>query len=958
MPGSSEFNGPITGRNVIAGSHIATMNNFFGGDRSSRKREPFSTIPFAPDRDFVDRREILEWINDKCAGPGARAALVGLGGVGKSQLAIRYAHSIRDASTQTFVLWVHASTKARFEEAYRDIADKLELPERNDPKVDVLRLVSNWLCNETNGKWLMVVDNADDVEVFYPKQTRTINKSSPPGPTSLATFLPQSRNGSILITSRSKDAAARLAGGRTYIKEVPRMDESQSLSLFRNKLELASNEEGAPDLLRALDYIPLAITQAAAFINRRSRMTASDYLDDFRGNDKKRESLLNWDSGDLRRDESASNSVVLTWQMSFEFIREQRRSATDLLSIMSFFNPQGIPEWVLRRHSRSMVKIGDEGGVDSSFDEDLDTLRAYSLITATAGGGVYEMHALVHFCTRVWLSTFSNSRQWDREFLELMAREFSSADFKNWTKCQQLLPHVESLYKSELSDNESVSKWAQVLDQAAMYLQEALGKYGEAEKLNRRVLERREKELGEQHPDTLASVSNLALVLQHQGKYDEAEKLNRRVLERREKELGEQHPDTLASVSNLASVLQDQGKYDEAEKLNRRALEGYEKELGEQHPNTLTSVGNLALVLQHQGKYDEAEKLNRRALEGSEKELGEQHPDTLTSVSNLALVLQDQGKYDEAEKLNRRALEGYEKELGEQHPDTLTSVSNLASVLRHQGKYDEAEKLNRRALEGREKELGEQHPDTLASVSNLASVLQHQGKYDEAEKLNRRALEGREKELGEQHPDTLMSVSNLASVLGHQGKYDEAEKLNRRALEGREKELGEQHPDTLTSVSNLASMLQHQGKYDEAEKLNRRALEGREKELGEQHPNTLTSVYNLAYLLHKRKRYKEALGLYQRACDGYDQKLGTQHPTAVACLDHFSAMQQEAKQEGLGQSGALINDSNTVLKEISTCSFTSLNSSGTTPEPANSRRKSKQGSLYTRLKKRIYKKNV
>jgi hypothetical protein len=412
---------------------------------------------------------------------------------------------------------VHASTKARFEEAYRDIADRLELPRRNNPKVDVLRLVSNWLCDETNGKWMMIVDNADDIEVFYPKRTGTIDESLAPISTSLVAYLPQSRNGSILITSRSKDAAASLAGGHKNIKEVSAMDESQALHLFRSKMQDASNKEGAADLVCALDYIPLAITQAAAFINRRGRITPSSYLDEFQRNDKKRESLLNRNAGDLRRDQRALNSVVLTWQMSFERIHKQRHSAADLLSLMSFFNPQGIPEWILRSYSRGVAQTSNDEEADSAFDEDLDILLAYSLVKATADKGVWEMHALVQFCTRVWLSSFSDAQRWNRSFLALMAREFPYADFKNWAKCQQLLPHVESLYKSELSGNQTVREWAKVLDYAAWYMQTAQGKYDEAEKLNRRALEGREKDLGTQHPDTLMSVSNLALVLRYQG---------------------------------------------------------------------------------------------------------------------------------------------------------------------------------------------------------------------------------------------------------------------------------------------------------------------------------------------------------------------------------------------------------------------------------------------------------
>jgi hypothetical protein len=132
------------------------------------------------------------------------------------------------------------------------------------------------------------------------------------------------------------------------LKRCKQWTKAKACSSSRTSSRTQPKEEGAVDLLYALDYIPLAITQAAAFINRRSRMTASRYLDEFRKNEKKRESLLNWDAGDLRRDLSASNSVVTTWQISFERIRQERPSAVDLLSLMSFFNPQGIPESLLQ----------------------------------------------------------------------------------------------------------------------------------------------------------------------------------------------------------------------------------------------------------------------------------------------------------------------------------------------------------------------------------------------------------------------------------------------------------------------------------------------------------------------------------------------------------------------------------------------------------------------------------
>ena len=501
----------------------------------------------------------------------------------KSQLAIQYAHSIRDANPHTFVFWVHASTRARFEEAYRDIADRLQLPGRSDPKANVLRLVRNWLQDEANGTWLLILDNADDVNVFYHKQAHASDRSGSPL-TSLAEYVPQCRNGSILITSRNKDAAARLAGGYTRVKGVPALGEDQALHLLRNKLHDASGSEGAVELLLMLDYLPLAITQAAAYINQRApRVTIQDYLNEFRRSIKNGESLLNQGAGDLRRDRSASNSVVTTWQLTFECVRKERRSAADLLSLMCLFNPQAIPEFALQSHDRDMrtsirrvtymflvpqyLKDKHRGDSEKAFEDDVAVLQAYSLVSSTAEKEVLKMHPLVQHCTIAWLSSARQAERYRMAFVNLIKREFLSQKADDWEECKQLVPHMDTFYPGEPGDK-SFDRWVSLTIGVGELLREK-GRYNEAVIPYRRALEGREKELGVRHPNTLTSVASLASVLQDQGKYEEAEKLNQRALEGFEKELGVRHPHTLMSVDNLASVLRAQGKYEEAEKLNR-----------------------------------------------------------------------------------------------------------------------------------------------------------------------------------------------------------------------------------------------------------------------------------------------------------------------------------------------------------------------------------------------------
>jgi tetratricopeptide (TPR) repeat protein len=520
------------------------------------------------------------------------------------------------------------------------------------------------------------------------------------------------------------------------------MKVDQARQLLQNKLQEEYDREVATDLVCALECMPLAITQASAYILRRApRMSSLMYLNEFMKSDKKKENLLNQKNiGDLRRDETAANSVITTWQITFDQIRRERRSAADLLYFMSFFNPQGIPEWVLQSYQRNEgnSKEGlDDSGEDEFYD-DIETLRGYSLVAVTTQNDIWEMHALVQFCTRSWLSSFENTENRKCTFLQVISREYPSGEYSNWAKCHQLDPHIETLLETEPEDEKGARNLAQLLTNSGWY-EWQIGRYETAQKRLNKAVIIRERSLGAEHPDTLKSVGILGLLLQAQGKYDEAEPLARQALEGYTKALGIEHLDTLTSVDNFASLLQAQGKYDEAEPLARHALEGYTKALGIEHLDTLTSVNNLALLLQTQGKYDEAEPLARQALEGKIKALGTKHLHTLTSVNNLALLLQTQGKYDEAEPLLRRALEGRIKALGTKHPRTLTSVNNLALLLQYQGKYDEAEPLARRALEGYTKALGAEHPDTLTSVHNLASLLRKQGKYDEAERCKIRA---------------------------------------------------------------------------------------------------------------------------------------------------------------------------------------------------------------------------
>ena len=463
----------------------------------------------------------------------------------KSQLAIEYSYQVRESSPDTWVFWVHASSTARFEEGYRKIAQRVKISGWDNPEANILQLVNNWLCNEANGQWFMVMDNADDASVFLLPVDDKIGTNSNKAALSeaLSKYLPQSQNGSILVTSRSQDAAFRITGDTRDIIPVDPMDERVAVDLLRKKLQGDFNENDAKRLLHALDYMPLAITQAAAFISQRSpHTTISKYLQDLQKSDTDRARLLNKHVTDTRRDGKASNSIITTWQISFENICKERPSASQLLSLMCLFDQQGIPKSLLNGRYQELNEIEDDS--EDDFEDDIYTLCSYSLIGTDADATEFEMHQLVQFSTKSWLELRGEAEKWKEKFIATMDEEFPLGQYENWTKCQKLFPHVEKVLEYRPANQDYLQRWASILFNAGWYADEK-GNYGIAEKMNKQAADVYKKALGPEHPSTLNSMDNLALTYWNQGRWKEAEELQVRVMETRKTVLGQEHPDTL-----------------------------------------------------------------------------------------------------------------------------------------------------------------------------------------------------------------------------------------------------------------------------------------------------------------------------------------------------------------------------------------------------------------------------
>ena len=415
-----------------------------------------------------------------------------------------------------------------------------------------------------------------------------------------------------------------------------------------------------------------------------------------------------------------------------------------------------------------------------------------------------------------------------------------------------------------------------------------LGIYPEAQKQLEAALSLRWRLLGEEHPDTVAAMNDLAVLYRDQSKFAQAESLLTRVLEIQRRSLGEDHPDTVRSIHDLAKVYDDESKFAQAEPLYVEALNARRRLLGKEHPDTLVSMTDLGWLYGERGNYGQAERLVAEALSVQRRVLGNEHPDTLNSMNTLAVVYRTEGKPVQAEPLYLEALDVQRRVLGENHPDTLISMTNLASLYRVEGKYAQAEALQTAALAIQRRVLGDVHSDTLATMNNVAVLYQLEGRYEEAESLLTKVLETRRRVLGEENPSTALSMNNLSVLYRIQGKFADAEPLMTKTLAVRRRVLGEENPITLLTMGNQAFLYQMQGKYGQAEALSTKALEVLRRVEGEENPDTLTSMTTVGLLYRSEGKFAQSEPLLIKVLELRRRVLGPEHPDALTSMHNLA----------------------------------------------------------------------
>ncbi|MCJ1380713.1 hypothetical protein MMC17_003821 [Xylographa soralifera] len=796
---------------------------------------PIFMVPFERDSNFVGRGDILAQI-DKRFADHSRAALAGIGGVGKSQVAIEYCYKFRQANPHTHIFWIYASTFARFSQAYEEIGSKLGLPNWDSTKENKIDLVTKQL-NDGAWPWFMVIDNADDMTLFYSDNSMIDKEGS-----SLARQLPISSRGKILVTTRDSRVAERLTNRKAPIKVHP-MTLVEATHLLCSKLPEDENfQTGVEELISELGFLPLAITQAAAFMTE-NFLTVTEYLMLLQTTEADFKDFISHGLEDPRRDVESESSIMRTWKLSFDHIEEQKPRAAEMLLFMAVIDRQRIPKILLRKNSEKEIE----------FVTALGTLQAFSLVNTQKGGEFVELHRLVQLSTQKWLELQDALDVWQRVAVIVLANRFPFASFQSREECETLLPHVQVALANAPDINSTKLYRARLLHAVAWYDMEVKGQWASGYTKARASLSLYEDILQEDDDEMIRSQNVLASAMSYLAKSAEAEVLLRHALDNSKNESTQ-----VMIIRNLSVVLFVAGKLEDAAEYAIRAREADNKLHGPDHELTITDMFNLANIRNIQGNHEEAGRLYQKTLAFREKEFGPDHPDTLINVDALGSNMRSEGRFEEAEAMHRKALAARTKQLGPKHTDTLISMDNLSLVLANQGKLVESIELAQEALKGFEEELGPDHPHSLTAANGLGSRLCSAGDPTRGVLLLKRACEGREQVFGLLHKDTLDSIRDLAWQLDILKRFDEAEPLYRRLIPAQEEFYGPEHSKTLSSNSDFAYGLRNLEKFVEAENLERNVISIREKTMRIDNEGYRSNVYALGLDLAGQERLSEA----------------------------------------------------------------------------------------------------
>ena len=712
----------------------------------------------------------------------------------KSQIAIEYLYRQRARSSQISTFWIHVSSKARFEQSYLEIATKARLPGTGDGQVDILHLVSTYLADESNGPWLLILDNADDATVLLNPSASDVENKTVSVQRRLLDFVPRVKHGTVIITTRDRSCALRLTGYRGTPIEVLAMTLDESAELLRLFLPHVHKDE-ASELGRELENVPLAISQAGAYIKEVPRVSIPKYLAIFRRSKEDQVALLSKNKEDLRRDRGVPNAVVTSWEISFQQIRIMSPGSADILSLMAYLNRQAIPSLLI------------QGDVDEiSFLESINLLLSFSVIRAEIREDFFEMHRLVQVAMQHWLRTEGYEQLWKERAIGRLAHEFPSPHVQReyWPTCEVLMSHAEEVLFYTASSKESELSRAGMLNSTAWYMTQRHGDNALAEQRTNQALQIQRQYFDDDSDEVISTLNTLAEAERRLGQFKEAVDLQKSILTRRLKKRGPDDRDSLIAMHNLATSYRELGNYGKAEDLMERVVEAMGRLFGPDCPECLNSESLLVRIYLEMGKWEEAEKLGTEVLEVSARLYGFEYVVTLNLLKNLSVAYLQTNQLEKAEDMITQAIPFFFKLFSSSGRESIDARLILARIHHRQRKLNEAKDICLSCLEVAQQPQGSIQYLRLDCALVLSAIYRDQGNLTDALRLLKDTVESSRESRGDDHPGTLNHMATLATCYHAMGDRDHAIRLMTEVLEKRGKVLPANHPWITEAANCLA----------------------------------------------------------------------------------------------------------------------------------------------------------
>ncbi len=705
---------------------------------------PLWHVPYPRNPFFTARDSILETLHTQLKQPAQSCALRGLGGIGKTQLALEYIY--RYTSVYRAILWVGAETSETILSSLVSIAEVLDLPERQaQDQHRVVRAVIGWL--DTHQGWLLVCDNVEDPALIQP-------------------LLPSIRQGSLLLTTR-----LQAIGAIAHQITLEPLDDQESLVFLLRRSRLLQSESSleqlvpteihaAQAIVREMGGLPLALDQAGAYLDE-TQCSVEEYLRFFRSSPLR---LLN------ERDHHLDHPVPVakTFILAFEQLKQKDRLASEILIICAYLSPDSISETIFIEGAAHLGPAFEKLATHPlQFNAAIKTLLTYSLVQRNATTHTLSIHRLVQIVIKEHLPP-SLQRAWRARVVCAISHLFPAAAIQQAEysqTCERLLPHaLICIRDNENGRSEDTIEQISLISHVATYLRNR-ARYAEAESLFKRAWLLGEHSRNPEQPAVIEALHGLASLYIMQGKYAQAEPLLQQALRLAGRVLPPESPLRTEIIYRMGTLFFFQGKYSQSEALYLQTLDIWQQTLGPEHPRVGEVLGALAALSKKQERYTEAESLQQQALHITEQALGAHHPQVGADLNDLAMIYILQKKYEQADLLSQRVICIWKSTLGPEHPSLAFPLLNLADSSAGQGKYEQAEQFYEQALYLWEQGFGPENPRMADFLYDFAGFYREQKKYELAKPLYQRALAIREKVLEADHPETVEAREKYLTLL-------------------------------------------------------------------------------------------------------------------------------------------------------------------------------------------------